>query len=118
MCRFIQFLLLCVLPLQFALGGTVDAFEHARSGHAEHSHAVLADVKEATGDAQNDNDEAPRCNGECGICHFFHSFALFASRIEALTVASTAAAPSLHSAEHRNRVTALRPERPKWSQLA
>lgn len=116
--RFVLLLLLCVLPLQFALAGAVDAFEHAGNGHSEQSHAAVADQNVAAVDADDNDDASPRCHGECGTCHFFHSLALFGSRIEALPIMSTTVALSPSSADHRNRVTALRPERPKWSQLA
>jgi len=116
--RFVLLLLLCVLPLQFALAGAVDAFEHAGNGHSEQSHAAVADQKVAAVDADDNDDASPRCHGECGTCHFFHSLALFGSRIEARLMATTPVSLSPSSADHRNRVTALRPDRPKWLQLA
>ena len=116
--RFVLMLLLCVLPLQFALAGAVDAFEHAGNGHSEQSHAAVADVKAAVLDIDDNDDASPRCHAECSTCHFFHSLALFGSCVEALLIASAPAALSPSSADHRNRVTALRPERPKWLQLA
>jgi hypothetical protein len=111
-------LLLCVLPLQFALAGAADAFEHAGDGHSEQSHATVVDVKAAVIDADDNDDASPRCHGECGTCHFFHSLALFGSHIEAFAIASAPDALSPPSADHQNRVTAQRPERPKWLQLA
>lgn len=114
--RFVLLLLLCVLPLQFALAGAVDAFEHAGNGHSEQSHAAVADQKVAAVDA--DDDASPRCHGECGTCHFFHSLALFGSGIEAFLIASAPVSLSPSSADHRNGVAALRPERPKWLQPA
>jgi hypothetical protein len=119
--RFVIFLLLCVLPLQFALAGAADAFEHAGDGHSEQSHAIVADVKATVIDAFDTNhsdDASPRCHGECETCHVHHSLALFGSRIEALAITSAPDALSLPSADHQNRVTAQRPERPKWLQLA
>lgn len=116
--RFVIFLLLCVLPLQFALAGAVDAFEHAGNGHSERSHVVGADAKAAAVDADDNTDASPRCHGECGTCHFFHALALFGSGIEALAITSAPDALSRPSADHQNRVTAQRPERPKWLQLA
>lgn len=116
--RFIILLLLCVLPLQFSLAGAVDAFEHANGGHAEHSHDAAADAKLTAVDADSSDDLSPRCQGECGHCHFFHSIALFGSRTEALAIPSAQVTLSPPSADHINRVTAQRPERPKWLQLA
>jgi hypothetical protein len=117
--RFFVLLLLTILPLQFALAGAVDAFAHAGNGHSEQSHAAVADLKAATMDADDYKDDAsPRCHGECGTCHFFHSLVLFGSRVEALSIASAPAVLSPSSTDHQNRVTALRPERPKWLQLA
>lgn len=118
--RFVLLLLLCVLPLQFALAGTVDAFEHARNGHSErsHAHVGVTDTQAATIDVGDNDDASPRCQGECGTCHFFHSLVLFGSRIEVPLITSAAVALSPSSADHSNRVTALRPERPKWLQLA
>ena len=115
--RFVVFLLLCVLPFQFALAGAVDAFEHAGAGHSEHSHAAVADVT-ATVEADNNDDASPPCHGECSTCHFCHSLALFASHVEALDITSAPDALSPPSADHQNRVTAQRPERPKWLLLA
>jgi|GEM_PF-2641062 len=116
--RFIILLLLCVLPLQFALAGAVDAFEHANEGHAEHSHAAVVDTEVAGLDTDNSDDLSPRSHADCGHCHFFHSIALFGSHTEALAIPSAQVVLSPSSADHTNRVTAQRPERPKWLQLA
>ena len=116
--RFIIFLLLCVLPLQFALAGAVDALEHADEGHSEASHTSATGENSAAAESDDNEDLSPRCHGECGNCHFFHSLALFGSRVAALAIQSAPDLLSLPSAEHKNRVTAQRPERPKWSQLA
>ncbi len=116
--RMVIFLLLCVLPLQFALAGAVDAFDHANDRRSWHSHAAVADAKMVTVDLGGNDDSSSRGHGDCGTCHFVHSLALFGSRIEALAFASAADVLSLASADHKNRVTALRPERPKWLQLA
>lgn len=116
--RFVIFLLLCVLPLQFALAGAVDAFDHANDGHSEHSHAAGADAKAVTVDSGSNDDSASRGHGDCGTCHFFHSLALFAPYADPIRLAPALDPPSRGSADHQNRVTALRPERPKWSQPA
>ena len=116
--RFVIFLLLFVLPLQFALAGAVDAFEHATDRHSEHSHAAGTDITLDAVDVEGNDNGSPRCFGECGTCHFFHSLAFFGSRVHAMTMMSAADALSPSSADHQNRVTAQRPERPKWLQFA
>ena len=116
--RFVIFLLLFVLPLQFALAGAVDAFEHAADLHSEHSHTAGTDITPDAVDVEGNDDGSPRCLNECGVCHFFHSLAFFGSLVQAMIMTSAADALSLSNAGHQNRVTAQRPERPKWSQFA
>ena len=116
--RFILLVLLIVLPLQFALAGAVDAFEHAGDGHSERSHATSTAIQPDTVDVDGNDDVSPRCHSECGTCHFFQSLAWFGSVIQTLQIASAADVLSLPIPDHQNRVTAQRPERPKWSQFA
>ena len=116
--RFILLVLLIVLPLQFALAGAVDAFEHAGDGHSERSHATGTAIQPDTVDVDGNDDVSPRCHSECGTCHFFHSLAFLETLGQATAMTSAADVLSLSSADHQNRVTAQRPERPKWSQFA
>ena len=116
--RFILLVLLIVLPLQFALAGAVDAFEHAGDRHSEQSHTAGTDIQPDALDIDDDDNVSPRCHGECGTCHFFHSLAFLETLGQATAMTSAADVLSLSSADHQNRVTAQRPERPKWKQFA
>ncbi len=116
--RFVIFLLLCVLPLQFALAGAVDVFDHANDGHSEHSYVTVADAKVVGVDFGSNDDSSSRGHGDCGTCHFFHSLALFAPYADPIRLTPALDPPSPGNAVHQNRFTALRPERPKWLQPA
>jgi hypothetical protein len=111
--RFVILLLLWVLPIQFGLAATVDAFEHAQGEHvhgdAQHSHDVVVDAPNA--DAQ---DEASPGHGECGACHFAHSLALTALNAVATKPADGAALAALRNTESALSLSSVRPERPKW----
>ena len=118
--RLILLLMLCVLPLQFALAATVDARAHAGNGHAHESVAFAHDGLAATvSDAANaDADESsPRLHGECGACHLCHCLAILGSRADVRRAIDLASIdPSRRDQHHRNAATE-RPERPNWSIL-
>ena len=117
--RFIILLLLCVLPLQFALAASVDARLHAGSDHhhhddTSHSHDVVAD---SAPDTVNADESSARSHGECGACHSCHSVAMFAMRADLTRPTGVASIdPNGCDSYHRNAATE-RPERPNWSTL-
>ena len=116
--QFIIRLLLCLLPLQFALAANVDARLHAGSHHhhdsTSHSHEINAAL---TPDAPVDDESLSRSHAECGVCHFFHAVALLGTRADfKRPTCVTAIDPNGRDAHHRN-AAAERPERPNWSVL-
>ena len=117
--RFVILLLLCVLPLQFALAASVDARLHAGSDHhhhddTSHSHDVVAD---SAPDTVNADESSARSHGECGACHSCHSVAMFAMRADLTRPTGVASIdPNGRDSYHRNAATE-RPERPNWSAL-
>ena len=116
--RFIILLLLCVLPLQFALAASVDARLHAGSDHHQdatpNSHEMTA---ESTVEAANTDETASRSHGECGACHLCHSVAMLGTRADFQRPTDVASIdPSGRDAPHCNAATE-RPERPNWSAL-
>lgn len=116
--QFIIRLLLCLLPLQFALAASVDARLHAGSSQhhdaTSHSHAV---VSESMPDIASGDDSSSRAHGECGACHCFHSVAMLGARADFKRPTDVAAiAPDGSDAHHRN-AASERPERPNWSAL-
>ena len=116
--RFVLLLLLCVLPLQFALAATVDARAHAGNGHAHASAAFAHDGLAATvGDATDADESSPRSHGECGACHLCHCLAILGSRADVRRAIDLASIdPSRRDQHHRNAATE-RPERPNWPLL-
>ena len=57
--RFVICLLLFVLPLQFALAGAVDTFEHAGDRHSEQSHTAGTDIQPDALDIDDDDNVSP-----------------------------------------------------------
>lgn len=118
--RFVLLLLLCVLPLQFALAATVDARAHAGNGHAHESAAFAHENLTATAIDATDvgaDESSPRSHGECGACHLCHCLAILGSSVDfkrSLCFASID--PSGRDQHHRNAATE-RPERPNWPLL-
>lgn len=116
--RFILFLLLCVLPLQFALAASVDALTHASGGHhhdaTPHFHELTGDVESVATDA---DESTPRTHGECGACHFAHSLAVLESHADISRTPCVARILLLVGDIHRRSAAAARPERPNWSAL-
>jgi hypothetical protein len=116
--RFIILLLLCVLPLQFALAAGVDARLHAGSAHhheaASHSDEVTSEL---TVNPADTDGSSSRFHGECGDCHLCHSVAMFGMRADLKRPAAVASIdPSGRDAQHLN-AASERPERPNWSAL-
>ena len=118
--RFVLLLLLCVLPLQFALAAPVDARAHAGNGHAHESvasahHGLAATAGDAT--ATDADESSPRLHGECGACHLCHCLAILGSRADVRRAIDLASIdPSRRDQRHRNAATE-RPERPNWPLL-
>lgn len=116
--RFVLLLLLCVLPLQFALAASVDARLHAGNSHphdtTSHSREMAA---ESTPDIADSDESSPRSHGECGACHFFHSVAMLSTRADFKRPTGVVSIdPNGRDEHHRSAVTE-RPERPNWSAL-
>ena len=114
--RFVFLLLLCVLPLQFALAASVDARLHAGGSHhhetTPHVHEMAVD---STPDFASADESSSRAHGECGACHFFHSVAMLGARADFKRPTGVASiVPNGGDAHHRNAATE-RPERPNWS---
>ena len=125
--RFVILLLICVLPLQFALAASVDALEHASGEHphdsASRTHAAyaphaahLADAGD-TPDAADVDDSSTRSHAECAACHCFHLPAMLGTHAD-FRRAAVAALVNLFTRDDRHRSAAAeRPERPNWSAL-
>ena len=112
--RFIILLLLCVLPLQFALAASVDARLHAGS---DHHHEVASHSDDVAADTANADESSSRSHGECGACHCSHSVAMLGTRADLKRPTGVASIDSNgRDAQHRNAATE-RPERPNWSTL-
>lgn len=116
--RFVLLLLLCVMPLQFALAASVDARLHSGNSHhrdtTSHWHEMAA---ESAPDIADADESSSRSHGECCACHFFHSLAMLATRADFMrSTAVVSIDPNGRDEHHRSAVTE-RPERPNWSAL-
>lgn len=116
--RFILLLLLCFLPLQFALAASVDTRLHAGDNH-HHDAAPHSDIAaaESMADTAGADESSSRSHDECGACHFCHSVAMLGARTDFKRPTVVAGInPDGRDAHHRNAATE-RPERPNWSAL-
>lgn len=113
--RFVILILLWVLPIQFGLAATVDAFEHVQGERVDggvehwHCHDFVVDAP----DADSQNATSPG-HSECGACHFTHSLALIATSAAVAKPADNAVLAALRSIESALCLSSVRPERPKW----
>jgi len=120
--RLIILLLLCVLPLQFALAACVDARLHAGSSQhhddTSHSHEMVADsAAESAPDTVNADESSSLSHGECGACHCFHSAAMPATRADFKRPTGAGRIPPTGRDMHHRNAATERPERPNWSAL-
>jgi hypothetical protein len=113
--RFVLFLVVVLLPLQFAWGAVTAYCEHETGaasthfGHHEHVHkAGQGKQADAKGGAQ-DND--------CGTCHAAGLPVLLTTSAGALAN-FVGQAPDLVLVEHPTSPALERPERPQWARLA
>ena len=111
--RFVLLLLLCVLPLQFALAATADALEHASSGHEHEAVAHVHGLTDDTADTGSRDASSPG-HGECGACHFFHTPAMTASGAATPSPANAMTVEARYGAQAFGQTASVRPERPKW----
>ncbi len=127
--KFVAFLMLVLLPLQFSVAVAARYCQHetgpgaAHFGHHEHScHGgqaqakPAADGKVAEGSC-TENTKLPGANDhDCGACHAGCAAAL-TTPIKPITVATVSTAVGFHPTPPAS-APAARPERPNWYALA